>query len=219
MQIILRRGVEWRISSDPVDYPESLGFMESRARQIREGSAPECVWLLSHPPLISEGTSAKPEELLEPDRFPVFRGGRGGRYVYHGPGQRVAYVLLDLARRTPDLRWFVCSLEQWIIDALSSLGVEGERRDGRVGVWVEREGGREDKIAAIGVRIRRWVSLHGICLNVDPCLDHYRAIVPCGLRGFGVTSMAALGKGAPMEKVDRALISAFDSVFGEKLRR
>ena len=212
MQIISREGVEWRISSDLVGYPEALAFMDERVRQIREEGASECVWLLSHPPLLSEGTSARPEDLLDPHRFPVFRAGRGGQYSYHGPGQRVAYALLDLNRRKPDVRWFVRSLEQWIIAVLADFGIRGERREERVGVWVENAE-REDKIAAIGVRVRKWVTFHGIALNVDPDLGHYDAIVPCGIKDHGVTSMAALGKKISIENVDQALMSAFDKVF------
>lgn len=212
--------IEWRISDDIVPYPAALAFMEERVAAIRAGTAPECVWLLEHPPLYTAGTSADPADLLEPDRFPVYQTGRGGQYTYHGPGQRVAYVMLDLKRRGGDVRGYVRDLEEWIIRALARFGVKGERRVGRVGIWVDRGqgsgmGGREDKIAAIGVRVRHWVSFHGIALNVDPDLSHFRGIVPCGIRQFGVTSLWDLGHTPTMPEADSALMRSFPEVFGD----
>jgi lipoyl(octanoyl) transferase len=207
-------GVEWRISENPVAYPEALIAMESRVAAIREGSAPELVWLLEHPPLYTAGTSARDQDLIDPDLLPIFRTGRGGKFTYHGPGQRVAYVLLDLSRRGNDLRAFVRNLEEWLIRALARFGLKGERRDGRVGIWIVRADGSEHKIAAIGVRVRRWVSYHGISLNLDPDLSHYRGIVPCGIEEHGVTSLAAEGLAIDMATLDRALQAAFEEVFG-----
>jgi lipoyl(octanoyl) transferase len=201
--------LEWKISEAPVDYPEAVSFMEQRIREIHDGTAPEMVWLLEHPPLYTAGTSAHDEDLLTPGRFPVYPTGRGGQYTYHGPGQRVAYVMLDLNRRGRDLRRYINSLEQWIINALARFGIKGERRDGRVGIWVDRGGGREDKIAAIGVRVSRWVSYHGIAVNVAPALDHFTGIVPCGIAEHGVTSLADLGVDAAMPEVDKALLEEF----------
>ena len=214
--------VEWRISRAPVDYPDALAWMEARADAIREGRAPECVWLLEHPPLYTAGTSARPEELVEA-RFPVFQARRGGRWTYHGPGQRVAYVMLDLNRRGRDLRRFVCALEGWVIAALSDFQVRGERRVGRVGVWVRRPDkapladGRpaEDKIAAIGVRVRRWVTFHGVSINVEPDLAHYAGIVPCGIEGYGVTSLVDLGLPVTIADMDVALRRRFAGFFPE----
>ena len=205
--------VEWRISTIPVDYEPAVDEMEARVAAIRAGVAPELVWLLEHPPLYSAGTSARDEELLEPVRLPVHRSGRGGRYTYHGPGQRIAYVMLDLARRGPDVRCHVHRLEEWIIRTLARFGIKGERRDGRVGIWVVRSGGGEEKIAAIGMRVRRWVTYHGMALNVDPELDHYRGIVPCGIPEHGVTSLARLGVRATMAELDDALRATFAEVF------
>jgi lipoyl(octanoyl) transferase len=176
-----RSGIEWRISAAPVDYEAAVAEMESRVAAIREGTAPELVWLLEHPPLYTAGTSARDDELLDPARLPVHRSGRGGRYTFHGPGQRIAYVMLDLARRDRDVRCHVYRLEEWMIRTLVHFGVRAERRAGRVGIWVVRGGGEEEKIAAIGVRVRRWVTYHGVALNLDPELDHYRGIVPCGI--------------------------------------
>lgn len=210
------RPVEWLTATAPVPYAQALASMEARAEAIRAG-APEQVWLLEHPPLYSAGTSANPRDLLEPDRFPVHVSGRGGQYTYHGPGQRVAYVMLDLAARKPDLRLFIAMLEQWIIDALAQFQVRGERREDRVGVWVRRpEKGpeREDKIAAIGVRVRRWVSFHGISLNVEPDLTHFEGIVPCGIATHGVTSLVDLGLPVTLEDCDLAMRSAFGPLFG-----
>jgi lipoyl(octanoyl) transferase len=188
--------------------------MEARAEAIAQGAAGELVWLLEHPPLYTAGVSARPADLLDPQRFPVFRSGRGGQFTYHGPGQRVAYVMLDLTRRGRDVRAFVQALQAWIIGALARLGVQGEAREGRVGVWVAAAGGREDKVAAIGVKLRRWVSFHGVSLNVDPDLGHFDGIVPCGVTAHGVTSLAALGVPASMAETDAALQAAFVEVFG-----
>lgn len=211
--------VEWLISDDPVPYPEAVCRMEARVDAIRAGTAPELVWLLEHPPLYTAGTSARDQDLLAPDRFPVYSTGRGGEFTYHGPGQRVGYVMLDLKRRGPDLRRYVHDLEEWLIRTLAQFNVTGERRDGRVGIWIDRgrDGGRpgqEDKIAAIGVRVRRWVSFHGVSLNVEPDLEHFTGIVPCGIEGHGVTSLADLGLPVTMADVDAALRATWDGVFG-----
>jgi lipoyl(octanoyl) transferase len=206
--------IEWRIDRIPVGYELAVEAMEARVAAIREGITPELVWLLQHPPLYTAGTSARAEDLLDPDLLPVHRTGRGGRYTYHGPGQRIAYVMLDLTRRDRDVRCHVHRLEEWMIRTLARFEIRGERRDGRVGVWVARAGGREEKIAAIGVRVRRWVTYHGVALNVDPALDHYRGIIPCGIAGYGVTSLARLGVGATMEEVDRTLEATFSGIFG-----
>jgi len=205
--------VEWRISDGLVDYPRAVAEMEVRADAIRAGTAPEQVWLLEHPPLYTAGTSARDADLVEPARFPVYRTSRGGQYTYHGPGQRVGYVMLDLKRRFPDIRRFVRLLEEWLITSLAEFNVRGERRDGRIGIWVVGSDGREAKIAALGVRVRRWVSYHGVALNVDPDLTHFAGIVPCGIRGHGVTSLAGLGITASMAEVDLALRKAFARVF------
>ncbi|MGE5506340.1 MAG: lipoyl(octanoyl) transferase LipB [Actinomycetota bacterium] len=205
---------EWRISDDRVPYEEALAAMETRVADIRAGRAPELVWLLEHPPLYTAGTSADPRDLLDPHRFPVYQAGRGGQYTYHGPGQRVAYVMLDLKARQPDVRAFVHGLEEWIIRTLERFAVKGERREGRVGIWVDRGGGREDKIAAIGVRVRHWVTFHGIALNVDPDLAHFQGIVPCGISRHGVTSLWDLGLTPTLAEVDSALMAAFAEVFG-----
>src|ERR1700732_5379896 len=210
--------VEWRISDTPVPYPEAVAAMEARAAAIAAHHAPELVWLLEHPALYTSGTSGKAEDLLDP-RFPMFASGRGGQITYHGPGQRVAYVMLDLKRRRPDVRAYVAGLEEWIIRTLAAFNVRGERREDRVGVWVRRPDkgeGFEDKIAAIGVRLRRWVSFHGIAINVEPDLTHFDAIVPCGVADprFGVTSLADLGHVLTPSDVDIALRQAFEEVFG-----
>ena len=205
--------VEWRIADAPVPYPEALATMEARVEAIREGRAPELVWLLEHPPLYTAGTSARPEDLIAPDRFPVYRTGRGGQFTYHGPGQRVAYVMLDLKPRGGDVRQFVCDLESWLIDTLASFNLKGERRTGRVGIWIAGPGG-DKKIAALGIRVRRWVSFHGVALNVDPELEHFSGIVPCGVRDAGVTSLLDLGIAVPMTEVDVALRGAFERRFG-----
>ena len=207
--------LEWRVESAPVAYPDAVAEMERRVAAIHAGEAPEVVWLLEHPPLYTAGTSARDEDLIDP-RFPVFKSGRGGQYTYHGPGQRVAYALLDLKRRYPqgpDLRAYVHDLEEWIIRTLASFNVKGERRDGRVGIWVRRDGRREEKIAAIGVRVRRGISYHGIALNVEPDLSHYGGIVPCGIAEHGVTSLADLGFPVTLADADVALRSAFAEVF------
>ncbi len=232
--------VEWRIERDPVGYQSAVAFMEQRVADIHSGRAPEMVWLLEHPALYTAGTSAQDGELLEPARFPVYRSGRGGQFTYHGPGQRVAYVMLDLTRRGGDVRRFVHDLESWIIAALARFNVQGERRAGRVGIWIDRSrhdslrgdvqdagAGREDKIAAIGVRLRHWVSYHGIAINVEPDLSHFEGIVPCGIprsvpggipggiEGHGVTSLVDLGLPVTLADLDVALKLAFDEVFGE----
>jgi lipoyl(octanoyl) transferase len=203
--------VEWRTASAPVAYPEAVAFMESRAEAIARAEADELVWLLEHPPVYTAGTSAKESDLLHA-RFPVFKTGRGGQFTYHGPGQRVGYVMLDLKRRRADVRAFVHDLEEWLIATLATFGVKGVRREGRVGIWVVR-GSREDKIAAIGVRVRRWVTFHGVSLNVDPDLTHFEGIVPCGVREHGVTSLADLGVKATMADVDVAMKAAFGKIF------
>ena len=203
---------EWRIAPEPVAYPDAVAFMEKRAAEIADGRAAECVWLLEHPPIYTAGTSAQPSDLLDA-RFPVFQTGRGGQFTYHGPGQRVAYVMLDLKRRTTDVRRYVRDLEEWLIRTLARFDVNGERREGRVGIWVARKGGREDKIAAIGVRVRRWVTYHGIALNVAPDLGHFDGIVPCGIRGHGVTSLADLGVSVSMAEVDAAFEAEFQNLF------
>jgi lipoyl(octanoyl) transferase len=197
--------VEWQVSPGLTDYAEAVADQEARAAAIAAGAAPERVWLLEHPPLYTAGTSARPEDLVMPGRFPVFASARGGQYTYHGPGQRVVYVQMDLSRRNKDIRGFVCTLERWIISALAEFGVAGERRSGRVGVWVMRPDGREAKIAALGIRVRKWVTLHGLSINVSPSLEHFSGIVPCGLPDFAVTSLADLGINAAMEDVDAAL--------------
>ncbi|WP_419317344.1 lipoyl(octanoyl) transferase LipB [Caulobacter sp. ErkDOM-E] len=209
--------VGWAVSTDYVPYPAAVAAMEARAAAIAEGTAGELVWLLEHPPLYTAGISAKGADLIEPDRFPVFESGRGGQYTYHGPGQRVAYVMLDMTRRGRDVRAFVEALEAWIIDALAAFNVVGEMREGRVGVWVERKGAgwsREDKIAAIGVKLRKWVSFHGISLNVEPDLGHFSGIVPCGQTEHGVTSLVDLGLPVTMDEADAALKASFQRVFG-----
>jgi lipoyl(octanoyl) transferase len=215
--------VEWRISDAPVDYLAAVAAMESRAAAIADGRAGELVWLLEHPPLYTSGTSGKATDLREA-RFPVFATGRGGQLTYHGPGQRVAYVMLDLKRRRPDVRAYVAALEEWIIRTLDAFNVRGERREDRVGVWVKRpDRGQnfEDKIAAIGVRLKRWVSFHGIAINVEPDLSHFNAIVPCGVADprYGVTSLVDLGQLVTMADVDIALRQAFEEVFGSATAR
>ncbi|WMT92478.1 lipoyl(octanoyl) transferase LipB [Pelagibacterium sp. H642] len=207
----------WMISDALVSYPTALETMKERARAIAEGSAGEAVWLLEHPPLYTAGTSARSEDLLAPDRFPVFEAGRGGQFTYHGPGQRVAYVMLDLRERGRDIRCLVSGLENWVIDTLAAFNIKGEKREGRIGVWVKRpEKGpfAEDKIAAIGVRVSRWVSFHGISLNVSPDLDHYSGIVPCGISQHGVTSFEDLGHLVSMGEVDSVLKATFERHFG-----
>lgn len=212
------QAVEWVVSRARVPYPQAVAEMEARAAAIAAGEAPERVWLIEHPPLYTAGVSARAEDLLQPDRFEVHQTGRGGQFTYHGPGQRVVYVMLDLNRRGRDVRAFVRGLEQWIIGALAEFGVEADVREGRVGVWVERKGpgwSREDKIAAIGVKVRKWVSFHGVSLNVEPDLDHFGGIVPCGIQEHGVTSLVDLGVPATMDDADEALRISFRRIFGE----
>jgi lipoyl(octanoyl) transferase len=217
---------EWRISDGAVSYAEALAVMEERVADIRAGHERELVWLLEHPPLYTAGTSAKPQDLLQPMRFPVHVAGRGGQYTYHGPGQRVVYAMLDLRRQRQDVRRFVSDLEEWTIRTLARFSVTAERRAGRVGVWVARPDQpalpdgrpREDKIAAIGVRIRHWVSFHGISINVEPDLSHYAGIVPCGIADHGVTSLVDLGLPVTLADLDIALAETFDQVFGEDVR-
>jgi lipoyl(octanoyl) transferase len=208
-----RGGIEWRVSETPVDYSAAVAEMEQRVAAIRAGTAAELAWLLEHPPLYTAGTSARAEELIEPGRLPVYRSGRGGRYTYHGPGQRIVYLMLDLRRRGQDVRCYVHQLEEWIIQVLARFGVNGERRDGRIGIWVVQPSGNEEKIAAIGVRVRQWVTYHGVALNIDPELENYRGIVPCGIADHGVTSLAELGIRATTQEVDAALKSTFAEVF------
>jgi len=215
--------VEWRISEGLVDYETALAFMEQRAAAIRAGTADEMIWLLEHPPLYTAGTSARRADLIQPDRFPVYEARRGGQYTYHGPGQRVAYVMLDVAARGRDVRRFVEQMERWVIAALAEFGVTGEIRAGRVGVWVARpekpplpDGSpREDKVAAIGIRLRKWVSFHGLSINVEPELDHFSGIVPCGITGHGVTSLVDLGLPVSVADVDVALMNRFTTIFGD----
>lgn len=214
------RPVEWAVSQGLVGYEAAVAAMEARAAAIAAGEAPELVWLLEHPPLYTAGVSSKDGDLLDATRFPVHRTGRGGQFTYHGPGQRVAYVMLDLNARGKDVRAFVRGLEQWIIGALGEFGVPADVREGRVGVWVERKGpgwSREDKIAAIGVKVRKWVSFHGISLNVEPDLDHFSGIVPCGIQEHGVTSLVDLGVPAALDEADEALRVNFRRVFGDSV--
>jgi lipoyl(octanoyl) transferase len=206
--------IEWRVSEAPVPYEEALAFMEERAAAIRAGTARECIWLLEHPPLFTAGTSADPSELINPQGFPVYSAGRGGRYTYHGPGQRVGYVMLDLDKRGKDIRRFVHSLEGWMIDALADLGVSAHRADGRIGIWVG-EGAAEAKIGALGVRVKRWVTLHGFAINVAPDLSHFSGIIPCGIAEFGVTSLGQLGKQIALTGVDCALRRSFLSFLND----
>jgi lipoyl(octanoyl) transferase len=210
--------IEWRVTDEPVDYDRALAAMDARVAEIAAGTAPELVWLLEHPSLYTAGTSARADELLDA-RFPVHKVGRGGQFTYHGPGQRVAYVMLDLNRRSPDVRAFVATLEEWIIRTLARCNIRGERRADRIGVWVRRPdkgAGFEDKIAAIGIRVRRWITLHGIALNVEPELSHFAGIVPCGVseRRYGVTSLLDLGQPIAMPEVDMMLRREFEPLFG-----
>jgi len=208
----------WAVSTAPVPYPEAVAAMEARVQAILDGEAGELIWLLEHPPLYTAGVSAKPADLLDPDRFPVFESARGGQYTYHGPGQRVAYVMLDLRKRRQDVRAFVAALEDWVIDALAAFNVVGEVRTCRVGVWVDRKVAglpiREEKIAAIGVKLRRWVSFHGISLNVEPDLSHFAGIIPCGITEHGVTSLVDQGLPVTMDEADAALKASFERIFG-----
>jgi lipoyl(octanoyl) transferase len=213
--------VEWIIAEGLTGYEQAVAFMEDRAAAIADGRAPELVWLVEHPPLYTAGTSADTGDLVDPDRFPVHQTGRGGQYTYHGPGQRVAYVMLDLKRRTPDLRRYVAALEAWLIATLGEFNIRGERREDRVGVWVRRpDKGEavEDKIAAIGIRVRRWVSFHGISLNVEPDLSHFSGIVPCGVTEHGVTSLVDLGIPVAMPEVDAVMRKTFEGIFGPTAR-
>jgi lipoyl(octanoyl) transferase len=215
------RPIEWTISDQPVTYARALAEMSARADAVAAGDAPEQVWLLEHPPIYTAGTSAKAQDLLTPDRFPVFDAGRGGQYTYHGPGQRIAYAMLNVRDRGGDVRQFVGKLEAWVIATLARFNVRGETRAGRIGVWVarpEKGPGREDKIAALGIRVRRGVSLHGISLNVEPDLEHFSGIVPCGLRDYGVTSLVDLGLPVSMADVDIALRAAFEETFNAVTR-
>jgi len=204
---------EWRVSDGLVAYEEAVSAMEQRVAAIRAGRAPEQVWLLEHPPLYTAGTSAKPSDLVDPTRLPVFQTGRGGQFTYHGPGQRIGYVMLDLRRRGSDIRSYVHNLEEWLIRTLARFNVKGEQRDGRVGVWIV-DGLREEKIAALGVRVKHWVSFHGVSLNVDPDLGNYAGIVPCGVSQHGVTSLAKLGIIVSMSEVNMVLRETFEEVFG-----
>ena len=209
--------IEWRISDDLVPYPEAVATMEARVAAIREARAGELVWLLEHPPLYTAGTSAERADLLEPGRLPVYQTGRGGQYTYHGPGQRVAYVMLDLRARGRDVGGFVRKLEAWLIDTLAGFNLNGERRPDRVGIWIDRGAGKEDKIAAIGVRIRHWISYHGVALNLDPRLEDFDGIVPCGVVGHGVTSLADLGFTGTMAELDAALKASFERTFAVQI--
>lgn len=202
--------IEWTISPNPIEYEDAVAVMEDTVADIRSGASPEQIWLLEHPPLYTAGTSAKASDLLKPE-FPVFETGRGGQYTYHGPGQRVGYVMLDLKKRqqTPDIKQYVCNLEQWIINTLQEFDIKGERREGRVGIWVVKPDGSEAKIAAIGVRVRHWVTYHGISINLNPDLSHFSGIVPCGISDAGVTSFEDLGVKATMEELDLALQQQF----------
>ena len=220
----VRDAVEWRISDSPVAYPDALSFMEERVEAIHKEAAPETVWLLEHPPLYTAGTSADEAELLDPDRFPVYQTGRGGRYTYHGPGQRIAYVMVDLTKRGNDVRAFVKNLEQWVIRPLAQFNVTAGSRDDRVGIWVRRGApgnpiSREDKIAAIGVRVRHWVTYHGIAINLEPELEHFSGIVPCGIAEHGITSLWDLGVTPTMSELDAALMVTFEEVFETPIRR
>ncbi len=214
VKLLTQNPIEWEVSGGLTPYPAAVAKMEARAAKIAAGEARELIWLVEHPPLYSAGTSAKESDLVDPTRFDVFESGRGGQYTYHGPGQRVAYFMLDLKTRGRDVSCFVSGLEQVIIDTLSMRGVEAGRREGRIGVWVTREDGREEKIAAIGVRLKKWVSFHGIAINVAPDLSHFGGIIPCGISEHGVASLAALGKNADMSKVDAALREAVAKTFG-----
>ena len=205
----------WRISDAPIDYTDAVEAMEQHVAAVLAGQQPEMVWLLHHPALYTSGTSAKAEDLLTPSRFPVYATGRGGQFTYHGPGQRVGYVMLDIRRRNNDVRRFVFDLEEWLILTLNEFNVKGERRSGRVGIWVTRKGGREDKIAALGIRVRRGISYHGVSFNVDPDLEHFSGIIPCGIAEHGVTSLADLGVTASTHDVDIAMRRCFETVFGQ----
>lgn len=210
----IQRNIEWKFSPGLTAYEEAMTLMEQRVSDIHQGKAPELVWFLEHPPLYTAGTSANGSDLINADRFPVHHVGRGGQYTYHGPGQRVVYVMLDLTKRGRDVRKYVCDLEQWVIDSLADFNITAERRAGRVGVWVTRKQGQEEKIAAIGVRVRKWISFHGICINVEPDLEHYSGIVPCGIAEHGVTSMVDLGLPVVMDDLDAVLKAKWSMIFG-----
>ncbi len=210
--------LEWKTSDTLVDYPDAMQFMEDRVAAIHSGEADEAVWLLEHPPLYTSGTSTNPVDLIDPDRFPVYDAGRGGQYTYHGPGQRVVYFMLDLNKRGKDIRTFVWNLEEVIIRSLKAFGISGGRREGRVGIWITRKGGREEKIAAIGVRVRKWVTFHGIAINVEPDLSHFEGIVPCGIAEHGITSMMDLGLPITMDDLDVVIAEKFDEVMGIEAR-
>lgn len=214
MEQIEIAGVEWRVSPGLVDYEEAVAEMEARVEAIRAGTARELVWLLQHPPLYTAGTSADPAELLAPERFPVFRSGRGGRYTYHGPGQRIGYLMIDLDKRGREVRRFICALEHWLVHALAELGIAGRQEPGRIGTWVG-QGADEAKIAAIGVRVRRWVTMHGFSINVSPDLSHFGGIVPCGISEYGVTSLEKLGISDAMARIDAALMKNFPGFLAE----
>ncbi len=217
MQKTIAQDIDVLFADRPVPYPEALAFMEKRVAEIAQGAAKECLWFLEHPPLYTAGTSAKTSDLIMPDRFPVYQAGRGGQFTYHGPGQRVVYLMLDLNRRGRDIRCFVRNTENWIIDTLAQFNICAKTVDGRVGVWVDRPAlgvHRQDKIAAIGVRVRRWVTFHGISINVEPNLEHFSGIIPCGIQDQGVTSLVDLGYPVTLNEVDQALLHRFDANFG-----
>ena len=214
MTVNSAEAIAWKTSDEPVAYLDAVAFMERRIEAVHAGRASQLVWLLEHPALYTAGTSAKDQDLLTPTRFPVFATGRGGQYTYHGPGQRVGYVMLDIRRRNNDVRRFVHDLEEWLIQSLQHFNIRGERREGRVGIWVARKGGREDKIAALGIRVRKGISFHGVSLNVEPDLEHFTGIVPCGISQHGVTSLADLGITATTHDVDLAMRQAFQQIFG-----
>jgi len=208
--------IEWKNSKQPVSYPDALAFMEKRVDDIAKGQANDCIWLLEHPPLYTAGTSAQTKDLVTPDRFPVFKTGRGGEYTYHGPGQRVVYLMLDLNQKRKDVRWLVHEMESWIIDVCAAFEIRAERREGRVGLWVQhpsQDPQREDKIAAIGIRLRRWVSFHGLSINLNPDLEHFSGIVPCGISGHGITSFHELGVNVSMQELDEVLQNQFTHRF------
>ncbi|MBH89558.1 MAG: lipoate-protein ligase B [Magnetovibrio sp.] len=211
---MLKIHMEWLITYNPVPYQKALAFMEKRVLEIKNGTADEVVWLLEHPPLYTAGSSAKTSDLLDPRRFPVFEAGRGGKYTYHGPGQRVVYIMINLKKRGSDVRRYVHDLEEWIIRSLAKLGVIAERRDKRIGIWVNRKDGREEKIAALGVRVRHWITYHGISINVIPNLSHFDGIIPCGIYNHGVTSLADLGNTSNMADLDKHLLTSFEEIFG-----
>lgn len=205
--------VEWKVSSDPVEYAEAVAFMEKRLLEIKNNNAPELVWLLEHPSIYTMGTSAQASDVIINSRCPIYKTGRGGQVTYHGPGQRVVYVLLDLSKRNPDIRAYVASLENWVIATLKKFNIQSYKRAGRIGIWVPQTESRDDKIAAIGVRVKNWITMHGLCINVNPDLSYYQGIVPCGIRDHGVTSMQALGVGATMTELDEILKTEFGNYF------